>query len=156
MAGWKKEADETRLLQIIIGVITALISLSAIWGCLALLFGTSQSGEAGGRASFPLAWLQDTPFGDYTVPALILGLAVGGSSLLATFLLFTGRAKGALAACVAGLLMAGYIIGEVSLLRQGFSWIEGVYFGLGLLIFALGAALRAMEHPGQPVLSSRD
>ena len=52
-------------------------------------------------------------------------------------LVFTGREEGELASVVAGLIMAGYIVVEVVMLKQGVSWIEGLYFGLGLLISGL-------------------
>lgn len=45
-----------------------------------MLAGTHKDGvlvEAGGGAEFPLEWLQNTPFSDYTIPALILAIGVG-------------------------------------------------------------------------------
>jgi len=70
-----------KLVRIVIGVPAAFNALSAIGGGIALLAGTSKDGvliEAGGQARFPLEWLQDTPFSDYTIPALILTIGVGG------------------------------------------------------------------------------
>ena len=115
------------------------------------LSGTYKDGvliEAGGRGQFPLEWLQHTPFSDYTIPALILAIGVGGSSLIAAFMIFTGREEGVLASVAAGLIMAGYIVVEVVMLRQGASWTEGLYFGLGLLISGLAAYLWRAEHRG--------
>jgi hypothetical protein len=94
------------LVRIAIGVLEGLIALSALWGGIALLLGTSQDGvliEAGGRAQFPLAWLHNTPFSDYTLPALMLAIVVGGSSLIAAGTIFTGREGGILVSLVAGL-----------------------------------------------------
>ena len=101
--------------------------------------------EAGGRGQFPLEWLQNTPFSDYTIPALILAIGVGGSSLIAAVLVFTGRKEGVLASVVAGLIMAGYTVVEVVMLKQGFSWIESLYFGLGLANFGLATSLWMVE-----------
>jgi len=70
--------------RIAIGVLAAFNALSAIGGGIVILHGTYQDGvliEAGGRGQFPLEWLQNTPFSDYTIPAL--GLLISG---LATFL----------------------------------------------------------------------
>ncbi len=130
-----------KLIPIAIGVLETFIVLSAIGGGIVLLGGTYQHGvliEAGGRGQFPLEWLLNTPFSDYTIPALILAIGVGGSSLIAVVLLFTGREAGVLASIAAGLIMAGFIVGEMVMLRQGISWIEGMYFGLGLLISGIG------------------
>jgi hypothetical protein len=137
------------LVRIAIGVPEALIALSAIGGGILMLLGTYQDGvlrEAGGRGQFPLEWLQHTPFSDYTIPALILAIGVGGSSLLAAVLVFTGREEGVLASIAAGLIMAGYIVVEVVMLKQGVSWIEGLYFGLGLAISGLATSLWMVEH----------
>ena len=46
----------------------------------------------------------------------------------------------------AGLIMAGYIVVEVVTLKQGISWIEGLYFGLGLVISGLATYLWMEEH----------
>jgi hypothetical protein len=126
----------------------ALIALSAIGGGIVMLGGTYQDGilrEAGGRGQFPLEWLHNTPFSDYTIPALILTIGVGGSSLIAMVMVFTGGEVSILASIVAGLIMAGYIVVEVVMLRQGVSWIEGLYFGLGLVISGLAASLWMVE-----------
>ena len=138
-----------KLVRIAIGVPEALIALSAIGGGIVLLGGTYQDSvliEAGGRGQFPLEWLHNTPFSDYTIPALILAIGVGGSSLIAAVTIFTGREVGVLASIVAGLIMAGYIVVEVVMLRQGVSWIEGLYFGLGLAISGLAIFLWMIEH----------
>jgi hypothetical protein len=138
-----------KLVRIAIGVPEAFIALSAIGGGIALLLGTYKDGvlrEAGGRAQFPLEWLHNTPFSDYTIPALILTIGVGGSSLIAAVLVFTGREEGVLASVVAGLIMTGFIVVEVVMLKQGISWIEGLYLGLGLLISGLATSLWMVEH----------
>jgi len=137
------------LVRIAIGVPEALIALSAIGGGIVLLAGTYQNGiliEVGGRGQFPLQWLHDTPFSDYTIPALVLAIGVGGSSLLAAATIFIGREIGVLASVSAGLIMTGYIVVEVVMLRQGISWIEGLYFGLGLAISGLATFLWMIEH----------
>jgi hypothetical protein len=137
-----------KLVRIAIGVPEAFIALLAIGGGIALLAGTYKDGilmEAGGRGQFPLEWLQNTPFSDYTIPALVLAIGVGGSSLIAAVTVFTGREVGVLASVVAGLMMAVYIIVEVVMLKQGVSWIEGLYFGLGLLISGLATYLWMVE-----------
>lgn len=137
------------LVRIAIGVPAAFNALSAIGGGAVLLLGTYKDGvliEAGGRGRFPLEWLQDTPFSDYTIPALILAAGVGGSSLASAVLIFTGREEGILASAVAGLVMAGYIVGEVVMLKQKISWIEGLYLGLGLGIAGLAASFWMSGH----------
>jgi hypothetical protein len=137
------------LVRLAIGISEALIALSAIAGGVLMLAGSYQNGiliEAGGRGQFPLEWLANTPFNDYTIPALILVIIVGGSSLIGAVTIFTGRKIGVLASLVAGLVLAGYIVVEFVMLRQGISWIEGLYFGLGLLISGLASYLWMSEY----------
>lgn len=78
----------------------------------------------------------------------MLAIVAGGSSLIAAGTVFTGREVGVLASVAAGLIMAGYIVVEIVMLKQGVSWIEGLYFGLGLLISGLAAYLWKAEHRG--------
>ena len=138
-----------KLVRIAIGVPEAFNALSAIWGGIARLPGTYKDGvliEAGGKARFPLEKLQNTPFSDYTVPALILTIGIGGSSLTASVLVWTSRDEGILASAAAGLVMAGFIVGEAVMLKQGISWIEGLYLGLGLTISGLATFLWMAGH----------
>jgi hypothetical protein len=133
-------------IHVIVGVLTAFIAVTAIGGGVAMLAGVDR---------FPSQWLRGTPFPDYTVPAFVLAVAVGGSSLLAATTVFTGRAIGLIAAMAAGLLLAGYLVVEIVTLRQtppGPTWIEAVYLGLGLLIFGLALYqwLAERRQPRQP------
>ncbi|MBP8292907.1 MAG: hypothetical protein KAX65_09045 [Caldilineaceae bacterium] len=126
-------------IRIIIAVLAGFIALTAIGGGIAILTGVDP---------FPPAWLAGTPFTDYTIPALLLAIGVGGSALLAALLVLRPGRAGILATLAAGLIMAGYIVGEVLILKQtppGPTWIELLYFGLGLTIFALGAYLWMAE-----------
>jgi len=54
--------------------------------------------------------------------------------------------SGILASMVAGLIMVGYIVGEVVMLRQVISWTPGLYFGLGLAIAGLATSLWMAGH----------
>ncbi|MGF1488353.1 MAG: hypothetical protein ACFBSE_14805 [Prochloraceae cyanobacterium] len=120
-----------------IGIVTiaGFIALTAIGGGIAMLIGVDK---------FPLEWLEGTPFKDYTIPALILAIAVGGSSLLAAITVVTHRKNSPFATILAGIIMSGYITVEVLILKQnppGPTIIEDVYFILGGLLFVLGILL---------------
>ena len=120
-------------LRIVIGVLTGFIALTAIGGGIALLTGAEAN-------RFPAEWLEGTPFKDYTIPALLLAIAVGGSSLVACVTILRGQNAGTPASMLAGLIMMGYIVVEVLILKQappGPTPIEIMYFGLGLAVFLL-------------------
>lgn len=128
-----------RWVRIAIGVLAGFIALTAIGGGIAILIGADE---------FPAEWLAGTPFRDYTIPALVLSIVVGGSSLVAAVTVWSGRRLGVLASMAAGLIMAGFIVVEVLILKQvppGPTVTEGVYFGLGLALFGLASYLWTVE-----------
>jgi hypothetical protein len=131
--------DRTRRLAV--GLLAGLVALTSIGGGIAMLLGA----EAG---RFPLAWLSGTPFSDYTIPALLLVIVVGGSALAASVFALRSHPLARVAALLAGLILIGYIVGEVLLLKQeppGPTWMEIFYFALGLLMCFL-----AWGSPGKP------
>lgn len=95
-------------------------------------------GLVSGNTNPPLVWLRDTPFDSYMLPGFILALIIGGSSLLAALLLWKKRESGYMAALLAGLLMIGWIIGELILL-QHFSGLQIVYIASGLAVVSLSS-----------------
>lgn len=131
--------------RVMIVAVAAFIAISAIAGGAAMLAGAVQ---------FPLEWLRSTPFSDYTIPALTLAIVAGGSALLATVMVFTSRTAGVFAAMAAGLIMAGYEVVEVITIMQ-VNWLQGVYFGAGLVVFGLAAFLWVIEVRRHPVHSRR-
>jgi len=108
-----------KLVRIAIGVLAAFNALSAIGGRIVILHGTYQDGVL---------------------------IEAGGSSLIAAVTIFIGCEVGVLASVSAGLIIAGFIVVEVAMLKQGVSWTLGLYFGLGLLISGLATFLWMAEH----------
>lgn len=122
-----------RFTRTVLVAVDALAASTAIAGGAALL-----TGIEGDR--FPLRMLDGTPFSTYTIPGLLLAGVVGGSAAVALLTTVHAPAVGGWASVVAGLVMLGWIGGEIALLRQ-FTWIEGVYFGVGLSMALLGLDL---------------
>ena len=140
-----------KLTRIVLAVLEGFGALTAIAGGIALMMGEIQ---------FPLAWLQDTPFSDYTVPGLVLFLVVGGGMLLAVATIFLQREGAVLISMTVGLLMMAFEVVEVAsvdskagealavaLLLQVF------YFVLGLVIFGLATSLWWAEYRGHSFLT---
>ena len=126
-------------LRILIGMITGFIALTAIGGGIAILSGVDR---------FPLVWLQGTPFTNYTIPALLLTIAVGGSSLSACISIFRNLRVGIILSLAAGMIMVGFIVTEVLILKQtppGPTAIEKVYVVLGCVTFLLAGFLWLKE-----------
>lgn len=118
-----------------------------VWGgiLLALLLLNGVGAIAGGIAvmrdamPFPDVWLEGTPLHSYFLPGLILFLAVGGSQLTAASAIFRRHLLAKRAAVLAGIVLTGWMIGELALI--GFRAPIQVWFvGVGLLEFGLSFA----------------
>ena len=119
--------------RIALTLMDLFVGLTAIGGGTALLTHA---------IDLPTRWLQTTPFLNYDVPGLILTLVVGGSATVAGFAMPRDKSLGAVASVVAGIILAGWIIGEVALLGLS-QWLQPFYFVLGLLMVTFGLDLRA-------------
>jgi hypothetical protein len=62
--------------RITLAAVEAFIGLCAVGGGLAILTNAFNFNQW-----LPLAWLQSTPFSDYTIPGLLLLLVIGGGML---------------------------------------------------------------------------
>ncbi len=132
-------------LRIAIGLLTGFVALTAMGDGVALL-----TGAEGVR--FPLTWLQGTPFPDYTLPALLLVVGVGGISLVACVAIVLGRKASVMASMLAGSVLVGYIVVEAIILKQeppGPTPTEIVYFSVGLAILLLAVLARRAERRPQ-------
>lgn len=136
------------------------VAATAIGGGIALA-----TGLEGGR--FPLSWLAGTPFVDYVAPGLILACVVGGSAAAAVIALVRRSPIGRRASLLAGVVLVGWIAGEIALVRADndlVSPIEAVYGIVGLATIGLavrmersrGAAADVSSAPaGRPALAGR-
>lgn len=127
---------EHKIARRLLIALDALAALAAIGGGVMVVTGWPYQ--------FPLNYLEPTPFTDYTVPGLILGIFVGGSALVATWEMFRNPAAGALVSFVASLIMMGWIIGEYIVipavrmtLNEPSSWQQTLYILIGLAMAAL-------------------
>ncbi len=124
--------------------LTLFDAVTAIGGGAALVAGLED-----GR--FPAGWLVGTPFGDYTGPGLILAVAVGGSAAAALIALLRGSSVALRASLTAGLVLVGWVVGEVLLVRadnEAVSPMEALYLAVGAMM--VGLALRLGRGTTQP------
>jgi hypothetical protein len=112
------------------GVLVALeavIALNAVGGGV--------YGLAGAK-NVPREWLVGSPFHSYTIPSLVLLIFVGGGMTVAASLLVAGYRRAAEVAIAAGLILLGWIIVETMFIP--FSWLQPVFFVLGIAVVKLG------------------
>ena len=127
-------------------VIETFIGLGAIGGGIAILTGAFDQW-------LPLAWLQGTPFSDYTIPGFILLIVVGGGMLLAAATVFIQREWAVLLSAVMGLVMIGFEIFEVAIIDRYADAIipstvaqQALMSVFGLVIFGLASHLWMSEY----------
>ena len=142
-----------KLVRIVLVALETFVGLGAVAGGIALLTGVFAQG-------IPVAWLQGTPFSDYTVPGLALAILVGGGMLLAAATVFIRHEWAVLVSAVVGIFMVGFEVVEAASvdgkIGDGLTLVAGLqafYFVLGLAIFGLAAYLWRAEYRDQSVIA---
>lgn len=113
-------------------VVAGFNALSAVAGAVALLL-TDGLG-------MPRSFLDNSPFTSFLWPALLLLVVIGGTQAVATMLLLTREAAAFLWSAIAGFGMIIWILVE-TIIIQGFSWLQGIYFATGVVELMLVLAL---------------
>ncbi len=116
-----------------LGVLLALQALGAIAGAIFVV------------PAMPISGLKTSVFSDYTIPALGLGVIVGGGSLVALALLVARSRFAALAAGCAGLAVMVFEIVEVTAMTDTIFtdpgsvplWQQPLWFAIGAVILLL-------------------
>jgi len=100
-------------------------------------------------AGVPLEVLAGSWFQSFLVLGLILGIILGGTHTVAAFAVLRRRPWALLASGVAGFAMLIWNFTELAII--GYSWLQSVYFGLGIveliLVFALLGIAPAIVSP---------
>ncbi len=137
-----------KIARIALVVVEIFVALGALAGGIALLRGVFAQG-------IPLAWLQGTPFSDYTIPGLALAIVIGGGMLLAAATVFIQRQWAVLISAVAGIFMVGFEVVEAASVDSKVGnelplviGLQVFYFVLGLAIFGLAVCLWITEYRG--------
>jgi hypothetical protein len=120
------------------GLVTLLlfVAITAIFGAILVV------------PTLPIEWIKWGPFTDYSVPAMALGL-VGLLSLIAAGGVLMAPGPGVVLAIAAGLAMATFEIVEVLVVGIALvefpdlfqSWLQPIFFSIGVFIAALGVDL---------------
>jgi hypothetical protein len=90
----------------------------------------------------PLGMLAGTPFHNFLVPGLLLFTFVGLGPLVAAAITARRRAIGPLAAFAVGVILMGWITGEMVIFAGLTSLFWAFYLVLGTVIAAVGVAWR--------------
>jgi hypothetical protein len=131
------------------GAAAVRLTLGALLAFGALnAFGGAYYGLAGAKG-VPREWLQGSPFSDYFIPSLVLGVVVGGSFLLATVAVFRRWPSARLLAFGAGGIVLGWLAVQVAIIGY-VSWMQPTTALAGVVILVLASLLPGNEHPWLP------
>ena len=121
-----------RQIEKTIGCLGAVTSAGAVGGAV---YGLS------GAPNVPREWLDGSPFGDYRVPSLILGVGVGGSSAASAVIAWRGDDGAGPAAVFAGSVLTGWIVAQVWIIGPR-SFLQQLMGGVGIAMVTLGTRLQ--------------
>jgi hypothetical protein len=129
--------------RVTLAIVDGFAALSATGGGIAVMIGSIKPGAD--LSAGPFSWL----ISDYVVAGEILLIVTGGTALAALVGTLLSRTAGAGLSAAAGLVMLGWIGGEVLLV--GTHWLQAVYFGVGMVMLVLAvmvepAQMRATAH----------
>lgn len=100
-----------------------------------------------GAQGVPTAWLEGSPFRDYTIPSLILFVVVGGAMLVGAVAVLR-QARGAqLVAYGAGVVVLGWIAAQVAILGY-VSWMQPLTAAAAGWVLLLAHLLPTPERSG--------
>lgn len=124
-------------LRLTLAALDAFLAIGAIAGALFVV------------PSMPREYLLRGPFTDFTIPALALGVLVGGSALLAALFVLVKPAMGALIAILSGVAIIIFELVEIAIVgltaierpAELDAWLQVFYLALGAVIVALGVML---------------
>ncbi|MCY2688571.1 hypothetical protein [Salinimicrobium sp. TH3] len=127
--------QKSNILRILLGSLEAVNGLSALLGGFMLI--EDPTGESLG---LNLEWLQNTPFPNYLVPGIVLFFLIGLTNILGMWLSFNKKKNLAVFGTVFGLVLMGWIIGQVIWIGYQ-DFLQPLYFTTGLLQTFAGLAL---------------
>lgn len=117
-------------IKIVLILLLLYVGITAVWGGGGLLL------KGGSAFALPADLLENTPFPDYTIPGLILTFIVGGTNLLAAYLLFKKHKFALEATATAGFGLAIWLFTELYLLPDS-HFIQTVYFAIAVVTLVL-------------------
>ena len=115
-----------------IAVLSALTAVNAVGGSIYGLRGAPQ---------IPREWLEGSPFNDYKIPSVFLGIAVGGSSAMSAGTAWRGDDHAAFATVAAGGILTAWVAAQVATIGLR-SFLQPLFGGVGITMIALGLNLR--------------
>jgi hypothetical protein len=121
------------------GVLQSLVGIGAVvFGALLVI------GPDGHYVQMPVDMLKNSPFRNFLVPGMILFAVNGVGNIVSAVLCFRMRTIAGFGGLFFGFALVIWIFVQVNMIGGG-SWLQYLYFALGILELLLGIAMREFE-----------
>jgi hypothetical protein len=114
--------------------------IGAFYGGLSLI-----TDPTGNKLQLPLIYLEHTPFRNYLVPGIVLLFVNGFFSLVTLLTIILKYKRASMFIIVQGLLLSGWIIIQIILLRMFYAPLHGTLLAIGILLIICGLILRTYK-----------
>lgn len=124
-------------------VVLFFSAVSALFGGASLIMDPS-----GKLLQMPLGFIDQTIFGNYLIPGIILVTFIGISCIAVAVITIRKSSRFPLALIYQGVVLIVWIVVEYIIIRQ-FMFLQIVYFAAGAVLIMLGIYLRPKERSKQ-------
>jgi hypothetical protein len=115
------------MIRIVLIVLEILVGVNALGGGIYALTGAKNVSRE---------WLQGSPFTTYTVPGLILLVAVGGSMFASAGMLLADVSRARTMSLLAGIILVAWIVAQVTIIGRR-SRLQDAFAVLGFAVVIL-------------------
>ena len=126
-------------IRVALVVVELFLAAGALAGMVGLL---------GGGIRYPKSWLEGTPFPDYTIPALALGIVVGGLAIAAAAAVLWAPPIAVPLTLLSGVAIVVFELVEMAVLRFAPAALPFQLFYLAIGLVIIGLAWRLRQSPG--------
>ncbi len=111
--------------------------IGAVYGGLQFI-----ADPTGSKMQMPLSYLEKSPFDDYLIPGIVLFMVNGIFSFFTVATIFLGTKKYPWFIMVQGILLAGWILIQMMLLRMFYAPLHATFLVVGVCLVGCGLYLK--------------
>jgi len=126
-----------RLVRISALLLLSINGLGALYGGISFI-----ADPTGASMQMPLSYLEHSPFSSYLIPGIVLLLVNGCLSIATIILLLRKNAGTPLLVMAQGVLLSGWILVQMAMLRMFYPPLHLTFLLMGLCLLGCGVYLR--------------
>jgi hypothetical protein len=126
-----------RLVRISALLLLSINGLGALYGGISFI-----ADPTGGSMQMPLSYLEHSPFRSYLIPGIVLLLVNGCLSIATIILLLLKHARAPWLVMAQGVLLSGWILVQMALLRMFYPPLHLTFLLMGLCLLGCGIYFR--------------